>query len=102
MELLTTCREISATEALAVGLANTIASDGEGLAEGMRIASQVAGSAPLAIRTIKKLLIEASERTLAGAAVIEASLFAELWTSEDHGEAVNAFLEKREPRFKGR
>lgn len=101
MELLTTCRELPAREALAIGVANAIAPDGGGLAEGKRIAAAIAKAAPLAVRSIKKLLIEASERTLAGAAELEATLFAELWASEDHGEAVDAFFEKREPRFKG-
>jgi len=102
MELLTTCRDIPAGEALEIGLTNTVVPEGAGLAEGMRLAREVARAAPLSVRAIKKLMIEAAEKPLAEAANIEASLFAGLWDSADHDEAVKAFFEKRAPKFRGR
>jgi enoyl-CoA hydratase len=102
MELLTTCRDLPAREALAIGVANAVAPDGEGLAEGRRIAREIVRAAPLSVRSIKKLLIEAAEKPMTEAADLEARLFSRIWTSEDHDEAVRAFFEKREPNFKGR
>ncbi len=102
MELLATCRELPAREALAMGLANATAPRGGGLAEGMRLAGEVAKGAPLAIRSIKTLLSAAGERSLEEAQDLEAALFREIWSSEDHAEAVRAFLEKRDPLFRGK
>jgi enoyl-CoA hydratase len=102
MELLTTCRDLPAAKALEIGLTNAVVPGGTGLAEGVRIACEIARAAPLSVRAIKKLIIEAAEKPLAEAADLEASLFASLWDSEDHDEAVKAFFEKRAPGFRGR
>jgi enoyl-CoA hydratase len=102
MELLTTCRDLPAREALTIGVANAVAPDGGGLAEGLRIAREIARAAPLSVRSIKRLMIEAAEKPLAEAADLETGLFGPLWASGDHDEAVRAFFEKRDPDFKGR
>lgn len=102
MELLTTCRDIAGEEALSLGLANAVVPKGEGLEKGRQMAEAIAEGAPMSIRAIKRLLLTGAEMPLAGAANMEASLFRELWASADHGEAIQAFFEKRDPRFKGK
>jgi len=102
MELLTTCRELGAEEALRLGLANAVVPRGKGLDEGRRLAGEIAKGAPMSVRLIKQLLREAGGRGMAEAREVEAALFARIWSSEDHDEAIRAFFEKREPRFRGR
>ncbi len=102
MELLTACRDIPGEEAEALGLANAVVPSGEGLEKGRRMAAEVARGAPMSIRAIKRLLLAGAEMPLAGATDLEATLFRELWTSADHDEAIQAFFEKRDPRFKGK
>lgn len=101
MELLATCRDVGAREALAMGLANAVVPRGAGLEEGLRFASEIAKGAPLAIRTIKEFLLEAGGISTPEGIGLEAKLFGPLWASGDHHEAVRAFVEKRAPVFKG-
>jgi len=101
LELLATSREVSAREALAMGLANAVVPRGGGLEEGRRLAAEIARNAPLAIRAIKRFLAAAADLPLAEALELETALFRPLWTSGDHHEAIRAFIEKRGPVFKG-
>ena len=102
MELLTTCKELDPEDALAMGLVNTVAPKGDGLHAAKAMVEEISKSAPGAIRFLKELLLFGIENTLEKTMSLESSLFADLWVSEDHDEAVKAFFEKRSPNFKGR
>ncbi|MDE0330587.1 MAG: enoyl-CoA hydratase/isomerase family protein [Nitrospinae bacterium] len=102
LELLTTCKELSPEDALKMGLANAIVPKGDGLRVAKAMVKEISKSAPGAIRSLKELLLFGLENTLDETTGLESSLFADLWVSEDHDEAVKAFFEKRSPVFKGR
>ena len=102
MELLTTCKELSPDDALEMGLANAVVPKGNGMRVAKAMVEEISKSAPGAIRSLKELLLFGLENTLDETAELESSLFANLWVSEDHDEAVKAFFEKRSPIFKGR
>ncbi len=102
MELLTTCKELSPEDALKMGLANAVVHKGDGLRVAKAMVDEITKSAPTAIRSLKELLLFGLENTLNETKGMESSLFADLWVSEDHDEAVKAFFEKRNPVFKGR
>ena len=102
MELLATCRELRAEDALSMGLANAAVPKGEGLRAARSMAEEIFRSAPGAIRSVKELLSSGLENTMEKTMDAESSLFADLWASEDHDEAIRAFFEKRSPDFKGR
>lgn len=102
LELLTTCKELSPEDALKMGLANAVAPKGDGLHVAKVMVEEISKSAPGAIRCLKELLLFGLENTLDETTSLESSLFADLWVSEDHDEAVKAFFEKRSPVFKGR
>ena len=102
MELLTTCKELSPEDALKIGLANDVVLKGDGLRVAKAMVEEITKSAPAAIRSLKELLLFGLENTLNETKAMESSLFADLWVSEDHDEAVKAFFEKRNPVFKGR
>ncbi len=90
---------ISAAEAVAHGLANRVVPDEELLDAALALAEQLAASAPLAVAQIKR--ISAHEDLDAGIAA-EQEAFATVFASEDAREGIDAFLEKRAPRFSGR
>ena len=102
LELLTTCKELSPENALKMGLANAVVPKGDGLRVAKAMVKEISKSAPGAIRSLKELLLFGLENTLDETTGLESSLFADLWVSEDHDEAVKAFFEKRSSVFKGR
>ena len=102
MELLTTCKELSPDDAMQMGIANAVVPQGDGLRVAKAMVNEISKSAPGAIRSLKALLLFGLENTLDKTTDLESSMFAKLWVSEDHDEAVNAFFEKRRPVFKGR
>lgn len=89
-------------EALACGLANAVAADGESLAEGQRMASRIAQQGPLAVRYAKEAVLRGLDMPLEQALRYETDLTVILQTTEDRAEGVQAFLDKRAPRFDGR
>lgn len=98
-ELLFTARTISAQEAMSLGLVNAVTDTITGLDALLddRIAEIVALS-PLSHRAHKRLL---DERPVPGS-LAERSLTDHLYDSDDYRHAVDAFINRSKPEFKGR
>lgn len=96
-ELLMTGDWLSAQEALGLRLINKVVPSEQVMDAAMELAEKVKRSAPLSVRVVK----EALNRTLGG---FEYSyeVMVDLMYSQDRLEGMRAFLEKREPSFKGR
>ena len=101
-EILMTGLPFSAQEALAWGLVNRVCEPGRLLAEALETAGVIAGNAPLAVQRIKRAAGVAGEIDLASGFQFELEAYNRLVGSEDRQEGVNAFNEKRKPRFRGR
>ncbi len=102
MEYVLTGRRWDAKTAERWGLVNKVAGNGAWLTEAIELARLVAERPPLATRLAKRAVLTAQETTLADGLREERALFDEAMASEDRVEGMNAFLEKREPDFKGR
>ncbi|HEY3435210.1 MAG TPA: enoyl-CoA hydratase-related protein [Solirubrobacterales bacterium] len=102
MEYVLTGRRWDAQTAASWGLVNRVAKKKAWLSEAIELARLVAERPPLAARLAKRAVLAAQETNLADGLVAERKLFDEAMASEDRVEGMNAFLEKREPRFQGR
>lgn len=100
-ELLYTGRLIDAREALAWGLVNRVAGDDfDAVVEAL--ASEIAGSGPVAVRAVKRTLRGTFGRDIEEALGLEADAQAMTFGTADALEGIRAIQEKRAPRFEGR
>jgi 2-(1,2-epoxy-1,2-dihydrophenyl)acetyl-CoA isomerase len=101
-ELVYTARPISAHEAHSMGLVMQVVPDDRLEAESRVLAGEVAASATYALVLAKKMFQSMENPTLETLLETEALALGATRASDDHEEGVNAFREKRPPRFKGR
>ena len=99
-DLMMTAREIGGEEAYRIGLANQLVPAGEALEVAIQVARQFAAIPPLAMAHLKAALSGGSD-TLDQAIETEVNLQPIVRRSQDHREAVAAFMEKRTPVFVG-
>ena len=102
MEYVLTGRRWDAKTAARWGLVNKVVGKGAWLTEAIELARVIAERPPLAVRLAKRAVQVAEDTGLAEGLRAERELFEEAMASEDRVEGMTAFLEKREPRFKGR
>jgi enoyl-CoA hydratase/carnithine racemase len=102
MEYVLTGRPFDAATALEWGLVNRVAPEGRWLEAALELARDIAARAPLAARLAKRAVLAAAETPLAEGLRTERGLFDEAMASEDRVEGMKAFLEKRDPEFKGK
>ena len=101
-ELLLTGDPINAETAFQLGLVSVVVED-DALAEAASSWAHVLGSrAPLALAAIKRAINEGAHLPIADGLALEQREFATLFGSEDAAEGVSAFMQKRQPTWKGR
>ncbi|MBI2859347.1 MAG: enoyl-CoA hydratase/isomerase family protein [Chloroflexi bacterium] len=101
-ELLFTGESIDAAQAEHIGLVNRVVNHEKLLDTARELAIRIAKMPPLAVQMAKRALywrqrVSEFERSLHYAVSVSDLLF----QTEDHKEGVRAFLEKREPHYKG-
>jgi enoyl-CoA hydratase len=102
MEMLLMGEPIDAERALSIGLVTRIVAAAELLPEARRMAEHLARFAPFVPRTMKAMVHFGMEASLAGALMLEKYAQGALVQTEDKVEGISAFLDKRDPNFKGR
>ncbi len=102
MEMLLMGDPIDAERALQIGLITRIVEPEELIPEARRMAAHLASFAPFVPRTMKAMVNFGMEASLAGALMLEKYAQGALVQTDDKVEGISAFLEKRDPDFKGR
>ena len=101
-ELYFTADLLDAPQALALGLVNRVVPDARLEEETMALASRLARGPRVALRYMKRNMNAAESASLKEMLDLEAWHHTRTGMTEDHREAARAFVEKREPQFKGR
>lgn len=101
-ELLFTGDVIDAKQAETIGLVSDVVPHEQLLATARTLAARIAANPPLAVRHLKEGLRRARSSSLDELGAYVGQTLGYLFTTEDHREGVASFLEKREPKFKGR
>ncbi|MFC1963272.1 enoyl-CoA hydratase/isomerase family protein, partial [Chloroflexota bacterium] len=101
-ELVFTGRAISAEEAVRLGAANQVVPK-ENLRETVeKLVDTLLKRSPIILKLAKMSVNKALETTLSTGLAYEKDLFAMCFGTEDQKEGARAFLEKRDPVYKGR
>lgn len=100
-EMLLTSDAITGEEAVRWGLANHAFPEEELLPKTMELAKKIAKKSPIAMRAALRMLQFTKTDSFYEGVKAEADSFGEVFVSEDAKEGIQAFIEKREPQFKG-
>jgi len=101
-ELILGGEPVDAETALRIGLANRVFPPEELLDAALRAADTLAAKGPLAVAAAKRVLQQGQDADARTAQALEQEAFAAAFASDDRAEGMAAFLEKRDPDFRGR
>lgn len=93
---------ISAQRAYDLGLVNELADPGSALDAALALAARISASAPLAVQKTLELMRDLKDVDDATGIAKSGEAMMALAGSEDFSEGLTAFIEKREPQWKGR
>lgn len=99
LELFWTGEFVDAAEALRIGLVNQVLPDAELLPRVREVAARIAAGPALAIRLMKRAILQGMRNDLRANLDLVSSHYAVVTASRDHREAVEAFIEKRPANF---
>lgn len=99
--LVLTCDPVDGEEAVRIGLCEELVDEGQDLTRAIELARRIGERPPLAVANARRVLEHAARSSFEDAADLESWTQGALGESEDHKEAVRAFVEKRPPRFTG-
>jgi enoyl-CoA hydratase len=102
MDMILTGRMLSAREALSFGLVARVVAQEAWLVEAKRVAAEIAAKSPISVRLAKEAVDKAFEAPLSVGVEFERRAFYLARASEDATEGLNAFIEKRVPKFEGK
>jgi enoyl-CoA hydratase len=102
MLLTMTGRMFGAAEALSMGMVSEIAPAGQALARALDVAREIAAMPPISVMQIKEIVNAGLNAPLETALMLERKAFQLQFATRDQKEGMQAFLEKRKPKFEGK
>ncbi|NBA94834.1 enoyl-CoA hydratase [Pseudomonas sp. R5(2019)] len=101
LRMLFTGCQVTAEEALQMGLVSEVVADAETLSSALAMAVAIADMPPIAIAQIKEVVLAGMDLPLEQALTLERKAFQLLFGSSDQKEGMQAFLQKRKPEYLG-
>lgn len=101
-EIIYTCRNVKADEALQIGLVNKVVPLENLMDEAKAMAAKIIANAPIAIKYCKDAINRGAQVDIQSAVNIESEDFGKCFATEDQKEGMTAFLEKRDKNFKNK
>ena len=102
MQMILTGQPIDAQRALQAGLVSEIVPQDRTVARAVEIGTQIAAHAPQSVQLAKRATRAAFELPLSEGLLFERARVQDVFATEDSHEGLQAFLEKRPPRYRGR
>lgn len=100
-EMIFSGAQIKAEEALRISLVNRVVKESDVLEAAENLAEKISERGPYAVLLAKKLLREAENSSISTMNTLEGLGFGLVFSSRDHNEGMEAFLEKRLAKFEG-
>lgn len=101
MEMLLLGEMVPADEAARMGLVNRVVPAGGALAEARRLAAVIASKSPATVKIGKRAFYQQREMSLAAAYDHASAVMVENMLARDAEEGIGAFMEKRQPVWRG-
>jgi enoyl-CoA hydratase/carnithine racemase len=101
-QMILTGERIPAREAERIGLVDIVAPRDKLEEVTMEVAKKLANKSPVMLKLAKRAVNKGLESSLKDGLKIENDAFVECFSTEDVREGMQAFFEKRQPKFKGR
>ncbi len=103
MELALTGRlDFPAERAHHFGLVNRLCPEGQALDTALALAAEVTTAAPLAVRESRSIILQATDQPDEVGWKLSGEGMMKMFSTEDFGEGLTAFIEKRDPVWKGK
>ncbi len=103
MELALTGRlDFPAERAYHYGLVNRLCQEGEALDTALALAEEITAAAPLAVRESRAIILAATDQPDEVGWKLSGEGMMKMFSTEDFGEGLTAFIEKRDPVWKGK
>lgn len=100
-EIIFTGQMLDAQRALDMGLINSVQPPEQVMESAIKMMKTIMANGPVAICLAKSAINNGADLNLGTALILERNAFAQCFATSDQSEGMKAFLEKREPKFKG-